>query len=549
MKNYFLKIKTYVVAHKIISAVVLIVILFIGNWGYKKLTSTAGETRYVLSKVTKGTIVSSVTGSGQVSALNQLDIKPKVSGPITYVAVAPGDKVTSGQLLFSIDSIDAQKAVRDAEISLKSAQLSLDKLKIQNSSENTTANLTKAYSNGFSAVASTFLDLSPTISGIENILKNNNLSDNAARNSGNTAINYKKLIDTGYDEAKIAYNKNKTDFGTLNYNSAQGDIDAIIIETYNTAQLLATVIKNINEYVNYLAYDTGRPSDFASYQTTLSEYTNTLNSHISALSTAETNIKTEKDSLPSTDIDLQSQQLSLTQKENALQDAKDNLSYYYVRAPFSGTIASVPVQKGDNVSSGTTVATIITSQQVATISLNEVDIAKIQLGQKATLTFDAVADLKITGKVAQIDSIGTVSQGVVNYNVKISFDTTDERIKPGMSVSAAIITNIKQDVLIAPNSAVKNQNGSAYVEMFDNALPAPLAGVQGSPSATPPRQQDVTVGISNDTSTEIISGIKEGDEIVTKTILPTTTTMTAPSIFGSATNRSGANATRIGTGR
>jgi HlyD family secretion protein len=220
-----------------------------------------------------------------------------------------------------------------------------------------------------------------------------------------------------------------------------------------------------------------------------------------------------------------------------------------VPAPFSGTIASVPVQKGDNVSSGTTVATIITSQQVATISLNEVDIAKIQLGQKATLTFDAVADLKITGKVAQIDSIGTVSQGVVNYNVKISFDTTDERIKPGMSVSAAIITNIKQDVLIAPNSAVKNQNGSAYVEMFDNALPAPLAGVQGSPSATPPRQQDVTVGISNDTSTEIISGIKEGDEIVTKTILPTTTTMTAPSIFGSATNRSGANATRIGTGR
>jgi RND family efflux transporter MFP subunit len=224
------------------------------------------------------------------------------------------------------------------------------------------------------------------------------------------------------------------------------------------------------------------------------------------------------------------------------------LADYSVRAPFDGTMASVPIQKGDNTSSGTILGTIITTQQVATISLNEIDIAKIQLGQKVTLTFDAVPDLTITGKVAQIDSLGTVSQGVVNYNVKISFDTNDTRIKPGMSVNAAIITNVAQDVLTVPNSAIKTGGGVSYVQMFDTILPVPIAGVQGSPSTIPPRNQTVEVGISNGTSTEIISGLKEGDKIVTKTtITSTATTTTVPSILGNpgGGNRGG-GALRIG---
>ena len=87
MKNFITKIKLYIVAHKIISAVLLIIIILIGYWGYGKITTTTGENRYVLSKVTKGTIVSSVTGSGQVSALSQVDLKSNVSGIITYAGV------------------------------------------------------------------------------------------------------------------------------------------------------------------------------------------------------------------------------------------------------------------------------------------------------------------------------------------------------------------------------------------------------------------------------------------------------------------------------
>ena len=95
----------------------------------------------------------------------------------------------------------------------------------------------------------------------------------------------------------------------------------------------------------------------------------------------------------------------------------------------------------------------------------------------------------------EIDTIGTVSQGVVTYNVKIGFDTQDERVKPGMSVSTDIITDVRQDVLMVPNSAIKS---SSYVEALANGQPV---------------REPVEIGLSNNTMTEIISGLNEGDKI------------------------------------
>ena len=105
-----------------------------------------------------------------------------------------------------------------------------------------------------------------------------------------------------------------------------------------------------------------------------------------------------------------------------------------------------------------------------------------------------------------MDSLGTLSSGVVSYNVTINFDTIDPRIKPGMSVSASIITVVKQDVITVPNSALKSQGGSSYVQILKNNIP---------------EQVLVEIGIANNTHTEIVSGISVGDSIVTQTIDPT----------------------------
>jgi len=220
-------------------------------------------------------------------------------------------------------------------------------------------------------------------------------------------------------------------------------------------------------------------------------------------------------------IDIKSQELTVLQRKNALADARQKLADYTIRAPFAGVIAKINIKLNDEVSAGTAAATLVTKQQVAEISLNEVDVAKIKVGQKVTLTFEALENLSTTGTVAEIDTIGTVTQGVVYYAVKITFDTQDERVKPGMSVSANIITEVRPDVLLVPSPAVKSQNnGEPYVEIMESAAP---------------RAQQVKIGISNDTSTEIISGLKEGDRIVTQTIDPAAASQTTQqqSIFSS----------------
>ena len=194
-----------------------------------------------------------------------------------------------------------------------------------------------------------------------------------------------------------------------------------------------------------------------------------------------------------------------------------------IRAPFDGTIVNInsEIKNGNSVSAGTVLASVVTQQKIAEIPLNEVDAAKVKVGQKVTLTFDALADVSITGKVIDVDLSGTVTQGVVSYGVKIAFDTQEEKVKPGMSVTADIITDVKQDVLLLPNNAVKNQGTSYAVELVDasgQSTQALLASASGTILSDKPKSQTVEVGISNDTSTEIVNGLKEGDVVVVSTV-------------------------------
>lgn len=209
---------------------------------------------------------------------------------------------------------------------------------------------------------------------------------------------------------------------------------------------------------------------------------------------------------------------ALTSAQNKLSDAQAALADYSVTAPFDGVIGSIAVQPNVDISAGGTALVMITNQKIATIALNEVDAAKVAVGQKATLTFDAIDGLSITGEVAEVSPLGTVSQGVVSYAVKVAFDSQDSRIKSGMSVSTSIVAEVKADVLTVPNTAVKSQSGQYYVQTLSN-----VSSTQGLiASDQTPTNVPVTIGTANDTLTEIISGLKEGDLVVTQTIKQTT---------------------------
>lgn len=218
---------------------------------------------------------------------------------------------------------------------------------------------------------------------------------------------------------------------------------------------------------------------------------------------------------------------ALTSAQNKLSDANGALNDYTIIAPFDGVIGKISVQKGVDVSAGTAMFTMLTHKKIATISLNEVDVAKVAVGQKATLTFDAIEALSLTGEVAEVSPLGVVSQGVVTYEVKVAFDSQDERIKSGMSASVSIVTEVHADVLTVPNAAIKVQGEQNYVQTLDESVKAGSDGLYETEQA--PGRLIVEVGASDDTVTEIKSGLKEGDEIIVQTIKTTASQTSATS--------------------
>lgn len=204
-------------------------------------------------------------------------------------------------------------------------------------------------------------------------------------------------------------------------------------------------------------------------------------------------------------LSLEAQEVSLEQSKNSLADAQEKLNDYYIRAPFDGIVTGLSVEAGDSVSRSDVLASVITRDVQAKVSINEIDAAQVEVGNKAIIKVSALSDAVIEGKVVKIDTIGQTSQNVVSYDAEISFDGQNELLKPGMSVSATIITGVKQDVLTVPNGAIKTQGSDNYVEVLGNG-------------GADPRQVPVGIGLANNSETEITSGLAEGDKVVTQTV-------------------------------
>ncbi len=562
IKSGFKGLYKWMMRHKFIALIMIALIIAAGYFGIRAMGSqNQGEINYTTAVVEKGTLITTVSGTGQIAVSNQADIKPQVSGDVIYVGVKNGDEVKSGTLLFKIDASDAEKAVRDAETSLETAKLDLqqlsdppdeltllkaenDLLSAKESIEKNKESILDTYEDGFNDVASAFLDLPTIITDMDNVLYGQDLADNEPDVSGGNDnvhalinsvlsqyideridfITFTGKAEEDYSSARQKYDANLKSYRLVSRYSDQVTIDALLDETIQTVRAMSEAVNSeINMLDYWVDFRTRKGlrvfSDVTTLQTELKSYISKTNSYLSSILSVQKTIQNTKDAVVSAErsikekelsmedlkagadaSDIRAKEIAVQQKEDSLIDAKKGLDNCYVRAPFDGVIIEVDASKGDSVSSGTVLASIITKQKLTEITLNEVDVSQLALGQKATITLDAIEDLTLTGEVVDIDTLGTVSQGVVSYDVKIALDTQEDKIKPNMSVSAEIITNIKQGALLVPNSAVKYQGEQQYVEVMS--------------SDGTVQRQTIVVGLSNDTMTEIVSGLQEGDKVV-----------------------------------
>ncbi|BCX16313.1 MAG: hypothetical protein KatS3mg098_542 [Candidatus Parcubacteria bacterium] len=569
MISKFFKI---VFKHKTILLLVFFLTGVVGFFIYTGIFNKNNFPQYLITEAKRGNLEVSVSGSGQVSNLNELEIKSKVSGEVVDVYPFLGKEVEAGSLLAVIDYRDAQRAVRDAEISLEIAKLELEKMlqppdrltllqaenavvQAKEQQESLKKDIQKAYEDGFNVVSNVFLELPDIMAGLESVIFDydfdrivnnlswylNQISDQKERNK---ALEYQKDVINYYNQARLVYSQNIDLYKSTSRNSSQESISKLILETYETVKLISEAVKNTSNYIDFVRNFMELrgiviPSQVASHQSSIENYITKTNSYLSSLLSAkqvienlnhslldiqrtiqERELSLEKIKKGPDAIDIQAKKISIQQKENALQNAKELLADHYIRAPFGGIVAKINIKKGDNVLSGSSLFVLATKNKIAEISLNEIDAAKVKVGQKALLFFDALPDLMIEGKIVEVSVVGDISQGVVTYTAKIEFNTQDERIKPAMSVSAKIIIEEKNNILLVPNYAIKTQGEKNYVEVVENIDKSKLEFKENSPITLkiPPRRQFIEIGSSNDEFTEVLSGLNEGDLVVLRTI-------------------------------
>ncbi len=627
----------------------VIVVAVGGYMWYRSSTATKTETRYAFSTVQKDTVVSSISGTGQIYGESQLDIQPKASGTVTKILVKVGDRVKAGTPMMQLDTTDAIKTIRDAEQALSQAQISYQSAQLQLQKAKEPADVvTMTQAQDALSQAQRNLDtlksgptdyeLAQAQANVDSAAKNIKMTDDGtmpqnvrdaydqyvsvlkqadqtavkALNDGDSILgqdnvvvppsllkmfsimdlSYKNTALEAYDSSKTAINTADVKVSALkDQNESTVNIDQAATSETAALNQLVVLLSNLSDGLrSTLTSNDLTQNQLSGYQSTIDSDLSDVNGKVTSLvnqiqavrqakdsyssaqiayaksvnsfnnlkagataadiSTAEEKVKeaqAQVDKLKSgaDAVDLEISQNSLSQQavnlataRNKLQDANDALKDYTITAPFDGVVGKIVPLQSAQVSSGSSVITLITAQQLADISLNEVDAAKVKVGQKATMTFDAIDGLTMTGQVAEVSQIGTVSQGVVSYDIKIALDGEDSSIKPGMSVSASIVTQVDSDVLTVPNSAVKTSGTQHYVETLEIASSTKADANGFYASSDTPQRVAVEIGIADDSITEITSGLTEGQKVVSQTIKSTTATTASTSASTSRTSSS-----------
>jgi RND family efflux transporter MFP subunit len=238
-----------------------------------------------------------------------------------------------------------------------------------------------------------------------------------------------------------------------------------------------------------------------------------LESARSGIAGAQATLATRSGTTKPSDVALQ--QEAVHQAELGVQQAQIDMDNNTLVAPFAGIVASVTGNPGETAPTGTTgfVTLIDPSAIRVDVTVDETDVAKVAVGKVANITFDALPGRPFRGKVTSVAPNGTLSQGVVTYPVSIAIDNRNQTLPGGLTASATITIDEKNDVLVVPLRAVRRQGREQVVQVVE---------VSGEDGKSAPRP--VKTGVQNDQFVEITDGLQEGDQLMiqgTTTRVPT----------------------------
>ncbi len=490
------------------------------------------QIQYDLFEVRRGTVAKTISVSGSITSRQKLELGFLSPGIVEEVYVSVGDRVEAGDILIALDStlLRQQSASAAANVSVARAMLN----KLQNSLRGVDRNV----------LSQTFNQAKIALDVAQSNLWDAQQSKDIDINSAITALN----------GAQTAYNN------TVNaYNAAQLSIsqsaEVARVALINIETALSSAQANYNLMINL--YNTGQATMFelqqaqlalsnanAAYQSAKAGYDATLyqvsvekmalqsnldavysqlkmahNTYDAALMGSDVKINSARNALSSTqsayelalarynqavspahsaDIDSASAQIKSSQA--VLGTIQAQISQSRIKAPVDGMITAVNLHAGElSGLAGPVIVLETINDLLIEANISEFDIEQVKIGQDVQIQFDAIDNLITRGEIVSIDPAATVILGIINYKITIALENNLDILRPSMTADLDILTQKKEDVIFVPRKVLSKQDNKYTVDILTSDGKQEIV---------------VEVGLIGDSEVEIISGLKENDQII-----------------------------------
>ena len=492
------KPKKKIIAIIAVIVVIIIVVSALARGGKKKNDSSS---QYTFATAEKMDITESLSGSGTLQPADQYTVSTLLSGEILSDTFEEGDVVKKDQVLYQMDSSDAQRSIEKAQLNASSAQRNY-----LTASENLSDLNVKSKVNG--TVVDVLVEVGDKVNAgqqVATVRDDSTMSlelDFPADEAENFYVGESAVV-TLYGSfetlnGNVAEISGATNVGTGNTIVKKVKINVTNPGAISDSQIAtAEVGSSASTSSGTFTYKENR----AVYAEVSGDVSRIVADEGTRVSNGSTIIALESSSVRNS---VSAAADSVKDAQLSLESQYDNLDDFTIKSPIDGTIISKDQKAGDTIDSNTKLCTIYDlSYLKITMNVDELDISKVSVGQKVQITADAVSGQTFEGKVTSVNLAGTTTNGVTTYPVEVQITDYGDLL-PGMNVDTYIVVNEVKDVLGVPAAAISRGN-RVLVQTGNKSDDASI------PSGY--EYVEVETGVSSDDFVEIKSGINEGDSV------------------------------------
>ncbi len=518
MKNKLSSLKNLLKKKRILIPLILVLL----GVGYVVFGKSGTDSEDIVT-VQSSTFIQEVSVTGKVVAAQDVDMAFETSGRVSRVNVKVGDIVKTGQVLASVGSGDQYATVlqRQARVDSEAAKLA----EIQRGSRTEDISIAQTEADGARITRDQNLQ-----SLVDQIKDSYSKVDDAVRSKADQLFKNPRSVNpevVSFDnyQLRISVNDQRVKIGEMLDVWAKS-VAALTVSNYsenyiNEARINLAIARSFFNDLGagvaiLTASDAVPQTTIDKYKSDISSARTSVASSITSLASAEQTYKSSitayaraQDQLAlkkagSTIEQINSQQAILKSAQADLQSAQALLAKTNITAPFDGIVTKVDTKVGEIASVNTNVIAMISASSYEVEShISETDIAKVQVGQPARITLDAYGkDIIFLATVVQVDPAETVLDGVSTYKTKLQFNSTDNRIRSGMTANITIQTAEKPSSVVVPQEAL-------FLEAGEKMVTIDQAGNRV-------KRKVETGGINSEGKIEIISGISVGERVVVK---------------------------------